>query len=371
MTSSARWNLCVSHRGQEVEEFARAYFPSSARRVLLVAGAGFDPRSADICKLVASSMDGDACAGLFLREERPNPAEALVQAAERMVAEMRGQIPASQVEEVGIFASDGAIVGGRAVVKILQGIDIAAYSDVVIDLSALSVGLSFPVVRYLLQESDSRSGAPNIHVMVSDIRWPDGAVSTIASDRATTVQGFRGGWGLESQRGAARLWLPQLNIGKRPILELIHQVTNPDDVCPILPFPASDPRLPDLLIEHFASEFESVWEVDQRNLVLADERNPLDLYRSILRIADARQRVFRDVGGSVVVLSPLGSKALALGSLMAAIDRDFPVVYVEATAYNADPSILQDHTTGARPELVHVWLAGDAYHGNETDHAPV
>jgi hypothetical protein len=127
-----------------------------------------------------------------------------------------------------------------------------------------------------------------------------------------------------------------------------------------LPFPSREARLADELIDHYRSEVESAWEVDARHLVYADERNPLDLYRTILKIADARHRVFEHVGGSLVLLSPLGSKALAIGSLMAAIERDFPVVHVEALGYTADFDKL-DGRNAAEAELVHVWLAGEAF----------
>ena len=60
------------------------------------------------------------------------------------------------------------------------------------------------------------------------------------------------------------------------MLERIHQRVEPHAVCPILPFPASRPRLADELIEHFGEEFENTWKVDSGDIVYADERGPLD-----------------------------------------------------------------------------------------------
>jgi hypothetical protein len=128
-----------------------------------------------------------------------------------------------------------------------------------------------------------------------------------------------------------------------------------------LPFPAADPRLPDLLIEHYGEEFENTWQVDARDVVYASERGPLDLYRTILRMDDSRKRVFAQIGGSQIILSPVGSKALAVGALMAALERDFTIMYVEALGYSADFARL-DAALAAQPaELVHVWLHGEAY----------
>jgi hypothetical protein len=54
------------------------------------------------------------------------------------------------------------------------------------------------------------------------------------------------------------------------------------------------------------------------------------------------------------VLSPVGSKVMALGALMAALERDLPVAHLESIGYDLDGSI---PTTSEAPNLVHVWLA--------------
>ncbi len=58
------------------------------------------------------------------------------------------------------------------------------------------------------------------------------------------------------------------------------------------------------------------------------------------------------------MLSPLGGKVMALGALMAALERDLPVAYLEPFGYElkaAVPAKLE------RPNLVHVWLEGEVY----------
>ena len=90
------------------------------------------------------------------------------------------------------------------------------------------------------------------------------------------------------------------------------------------------------------------------------EKSPLDLYRTVLRIDDARSRVFQQVGGHQIILTPAGSKAVALGMFMAAIERDFAVVSVEAIEYKPDPAIFAPQPD-CQGELVHIWLYGEAY----------
>jgi hypothetical protein len=84
------------------------------------------------------------------------------------------------------------------------------------------------------------------------------------------------------------------------------------------------------------------------------------LYRTILRIDDARKRVFAETGGSQIILSPVGSKALAIGALMAALERDFTVMYVEALSYSVDFSRVVEVREREPAQVVHVWLYGEA-----------
>lgn len=354
-----RWDPCVIHRAHVATQFIAQLFAEARRRIVLIAGAGFDPRSAAACELIATVASGRISA-LLIREERPNPDPRLLQRADANTAKMTRLIPTAKVAHINIFANDGAAIGGRAVIEEVRALSLADVTDVVVDLSALSIGVAYPVVRLLDQVIARLRHIVNLHLVVNDEPLLDGAIQPEATDRASTVHGFQGGFGLDSNSRAIKLWLPQLIRGKRPILERIYQYLTPDEVCPILPFPSRDARLGDMLLDHYRPEIESAWGVDARHLVYADERNPLDLYRSILTIADARHRVFEHVGGSLILLSPLGSKALAVGALMAAIERDFPVVHVEALGYTADVEKLDArNATGA--ELVHLWLAGEAW----------
>ena len=165
-----------------------------------------------------------------------------------------------------------------------------------------------------------------------------------------------GGSTLDGLAAAAKLWLPQLAAGRRSALGRLYDFVAPHDTCPILPFPASNPRLGDALAEEYIVELESTWAVDTRNIVYADESDPLDLYRTILRLDDRRKPVFAGAGGSLLVLSPLGSKVMALGALMAALERDLPVAHLEPIGYT-----LQASVPDGASSLVHIWLEGDVY----------
>lgn len=350
-----RWDPCVAHRGSDVDGFVAEYFALPGRRVVLIAGAGFDPRSTAVATRLAAA--GVPIRALLIQENRPNAAQELFDRASANTGAMLAAIADRELVPIDIFGGDGAVTGGRNVVTLLGRQNFEGVTDVVIDISALSVGTSFPIIRYFVERVERRRGPPNIHVFVAHDPKLDADIRSIPSDAPGHVHGFKGGSTLDASATAAKLWLPQLTAGRRSALGRLYDFVSPHDTCPILPFPASNPRLGDALAEEYIIELESTWAVDTRNIVYADESDPLDLYRTILRLDDRRKPVFAGAGGSLLVLSPLGSKVMALGALMAALERDLPVAHIEPIGYKFQAAI----PNVAAPNLVHIWLEGDVY----------
>lgn len=351
-----RWDPCISHNGADVSTFIRDYFQGADRNVLLIAGAGFDPRAKVIAEQISAT--GVRRRGIFMRENRPNPSGALVSRASGNIEGLAAAFPDHEIAQIQIFEIDLAVVGGRNAAKIVARQNFDGVTDVVIDASALSVGTSFPIIRLFVEQIAKGLAPANLHLFVAHDPVLDAAITPISGDTPGYVHGFVGGATLDRNGSAAKLWLPQLATGRRGALGKLHEFVIPHDTCPILPFPARDPRMGDRLAEEFLTELESAWSVDARDIVYADETDPLDLYRTILRLNDLRRPVFSEVGGSVTVLSPLGSKVMALGALMAALERDLPIAYLEALGYDMSPNIAE---VPGPPHFVHIWLEGDVY----------
>jgi hypothetical protein len=269
------------------------------------------------------------------------------------------------VVEVEVLShEDGAVVGGYRAVKVLRdegGALFEGVTDVVLDMSALSIGVSFPVARYLFESCVGAGPTVNFHVMVASHPLLDGAITSVPSDVVDPIRGFSGGIDLADSEQEPKIWLPHLAPGRNSALQLIRdKLQGPVDVCPVLPLSQRDPRAADRLIAEFESELYQEWEVEPRNLVYAIGDDPLDLYRTITAIYLRRTSVFSGVTRSHLVLSPSGNKVLAIGALMAALEHDLPVRYVEAVSYTVDwTRIAQADPTASR--LVHVWLHGAPY----------
>lgn len=363
MMSRSRWDNCVEHRGDEVLTFLANYFNIARRKVLFIAGAGFDPRATAIAThLAAHAKNVEA---LFIREERPEPSSELLALAVKNVHQLKGLFATCQVKNVNIFGPDNAVVGGRNIVEAVRGMSLNGVTDVIIDVSALSIGASYPLVRFF-HERAARHEPRNLHVVVLPDAGLDESIVPEAGDVAGYVHGFKGGISLDSNANAARAWIPQLARGRNVALRRIYEFVQPHDTLAVLPFPSENLRNADELAEAYLEELEGSWNVDFRNVIYAAEDEPLDLYRTIVRIDRIRRSVFEQNGGSKLILTPMGSKVLALGALLAAMECDLPVAYLESIGYSlsAAPSRRQEGPDSR--QFMHLWLDGEVY-----DTAPI
>src|SRR3546814_19563831 len=113
---------------------------------------------------------GDRLRGLFIREERGAPAENLVAKADDNEAALLEIVPGSKVLRVEVFGDDGAAVGGPRIVSLLSENPVDdEVTDLVLDLSALSIGIGFPAARLLLSDGESKPGR-SFHLMIASNR---------------------------------------------------------------------------------------------------------------------------------------------------------------------------------------------------------
>lgn len=324
-------------------------------------GAGFDPRCVTFASILTTHL-GDRLQAIFLRERRPQPSEELVSRAERNIEALGKTVGTVQVIDIEVLAEeDDAVIGGRRATEALIDVSLDPYTDIVLDLSALSVGISFPVARLLLERANQASPRKNFHLVVVSNAGVDDAINSIPSDFVDPVHGFSGRLDLEGSAQEPKIWMPALAVNKAGALQILREkLRGPVVVCPILPLSQRDPRASDKLVAEFESELYQSWEVDSDNVIYAIEDDPLDLYLIISAIYTRYTRVFANVTNSHVVLTPSGSKTLAIGALMAAVEHDLAVRYVEAVSYEVKWDRV-DGAQGTSGMPIHVWLSGDVY----------
>jgi hypothetical protein len=352
------WENCVAHFDAQVDVFAEEYFGRAEVQCLLVAAAGFDPRSIGIATLLAGHL-GDRLSGLFVREERGTPDAGLLNAADQNAEQLRKLVPGCEIASVEIFGNDNAPVAGARIASVIRDYNLTPETtDIVLDMTALSIGVAFPAARLLLDHCESRGIA--FHIMIASNPELDDAITSEPGDRPIAVRGFAGVDHSDAALEISRIWVPQLAKGRSAALtDIGRSIRDTYKICPVVPFPARDPRRADALIAEFGTQLIDEWQVDPRDLVYVSESNPLDCYRTLStltkRYADAVDRIFVPS----IILSPIGSRVMAAGALMAAIEHDLPVQYIETVRYDFDPA---KPAVAAAPDMrVHLLLSGPAY----------
>ena len=183
------WENCVAHFDAQVDVFAEEYFGRAEVHCLLVAAAGFDPRSIGIAKLLAGHL-GDRLSGLFVREERGTPDAGLVTAADQNADRLRELVPGCEIAAVDIFGNDNAPVAGVRIASVIRDFNILAETtDIVLDMTALSIGVAFPAARLLLDYCENRDIA--FHIMIASNPELDDAITSEPGDRPMAVPRLR------------------------------------------------------------------------------------------------------------------------------------------------------------------------------------
>lgn len=352
------WDNAIAHFDDKVGTFVAEYFGHDQRKCLLIAAAGFNPRSRRIATLLAETL-GPRLNAIFIREERGKPDAALVEAADANEIALR-ELVDCEVLKIDIFGDDDAPVAGTRIARALGTYEIPPdVTDVVLDMTALSIGIGFPAARLLLEQCETRDNCA-FHLMIASSPEIEDKIMSEPDSRPMAIRGFAGEDISASSLEVAKIWLPQLAKGKSTALSEIGKMSSAwYKICPVVPFPAGEPRRADALIDEYTDHLAHIWEVDTRDLIYASERNPLDSYRTLATFARRYRRAVADIFAPSIVVTPIGSKVVAAGVLMAALEHDLTVQYIETVRYDFDPAA---PTNDDEPEyLVHLLLSGPAY----------
>lgn len=368
MNQRAHWENCLTHFDDGVEHFIKEYFSSADRKCILIAGAGFDPRARLVASRLAAAM-GENLSGLFIREDRGDPAQNLRNLADQNEQELRRIVKNCSVKTIQIFSSeDNAAIGGHHMVSLLSTFDWPEdITDIVLDMSALSMGVGFPAAKMLIDKCEINP-ALNLHLMIASNPELDDRIVGEPSLQPQAVRGFAGPSPYQAMP-VARIWLPQLARGRIETLRKIRAThESVYKVCPVVPFPARNPRRADELLSEYQPALVDEWKVDARDYIYVSEKNPLDCYRTVSTLTKRYDKTVREVFFPQIILSPLGSRVIAAGAMMASVRHGLSVHYLETLRYELRsplPSQYED-----KDMIVHIWLHGPIYASYPSAKAP-
>lgn len=372
MTADLRWRNYVL--GNDTAAMWRTLLRDQRRDVLYVLGLGFDERMClGIEAVFAAGGEGRRDVCLLTFEEGPESAsrahgELRAANEKRIAAVVAADGRTCRRRSIRLVSDEGRPIGGRSITREFEGAtEFSAYTDVVVDVSALPRGLYFPLLAKLLSVFDQARTdgvVRNLHVIVAHSPVLDSATQDEGIDEATFLHGFSAAeFEREATREQPRVWIPVLGRGQRVQLDRILELVMPDEICPVLPSPAQNPReADDLMLEYRDLLFDKL-RVEPRNIIYASEANPFEVYRQIMRSVRRYRRALAPLSGCKAVVSAMSSKLSSIGALLAAhelrncaaADRvDVGVAHVEAQGYS-----LNRPADVPNPTLYSLWLTGE------------
>jgi hypothetical protein len=330
--------------------------------VLFVCGSGFDPRAvAALQRLRAATrrrIDGWM---IELPEDatdldvRPL-AEANRAQIEQLITEGGGELRHQPLPEFNDARSLGRLISRH----FQEAAVLDAYAELMLEISAMPRSVFFPLVRGVLQrahlpDDDDRRWDGDLHVAVCENPDVDAHVLEEGTTAMAPIGGFSGGRG---ERPATTIWVPVLGERASARVKALYDELEPDETCPVLPWPARNPRRGDqLILEYRRLLFEEI-RLEPRNVIHAAERNPFDLYRTLGALHERYSSSLRPLGTVSMVLSSHSSKLLSVGVLLTAYEHNLIVQHVSPGRYGLHDGAdaLRDHD-----EIYDLWLTGEPY----------
>jgi hypothetical protein len=354
---------------EDYDRFWNNRLADEGASVCLILGIGFDPRSLTTIKKLAkckTTSPINCIAIVLIPPSEFNPSFTKLKTLTQQNLEALHLLPNVNIlsqQEISLKDDQGYLTGGRKVAtEIYKLLDkISAHRDTIVDISGLPRTVFFPLISYLHEKSRSEE-IKNLHIAVTEDSTLDGKIESGEFGQADYLQYFHP---TTIPSEAKFVWLPVLSSSEANRFIKIYEHIDKDcaEICPILPFPARNLRkVDDILTQMYPILFNRML-ITNNNILLCDERNPFDIYRKILKLNDYYQETLRQLPrlqNLTTVVSPLASKMLSLGMLLAAIERKIAVSYAEAGSYRIDVDT-DELVVAESVSPVEIWLTGEPY----------
>jgi hypothetical protein len=367
-----RWDPYQLFDGADFNTYWANRLLDGSRKLLFIVGRGFDSRATLVPRRILGLGKVAVLHGWMLCYRNGQPDTPITRLKIDANAAAFASIFSTGLTEIEIKmrgSGNSHVTSRNTGVAVNRQQELAQYTDVIVDISAMprTVGLTAIARLIALLDELAETGGPsvNLHVVVAESVVSDKHhTSASLSDTVTSLVGFSGQLTAESTINLPRVWFPVLGEGQSARLERIRSELDPDEICPVIPFPSRNPRGGDRLIEEYRLLLFDDFRVEPTNVLYASEYNPFEAYRQIYGAINRYRDSLSDLGGCKVFVSPLSSKLLSVGALLAGYDHratsgspdkvNVGIPYVESVTYGEPGEILDMDI-----EVYSLWIRGE------------
>lgn len=371
------WHYYNRFSGPRFSEFWKERF-QEPRSLLIIVGIGFDPRMLGPLQTIVGSAGASnvRCVAIDFQDGFSSD-EAASTLRDRNVDGLKALFPGHALEIKPLSPDDDEgqrNVSRNAALLIKDLMPFTGATDVVVDISSMPRIIYLTVLNAVLTELvDPSSEAPlasnvNLHVVYAESAEIDKKIAKreLEPDLAL-IQNLSIRMDEDATEHWPRIWFPVLGEDSFDALDRIGQLVVPKDVCPVLPMQTSNARRADDITRELGEQLFDALRVDPRDIIYATEDNPFQLYRALLGAMERYGESLNVLGGVRFVMSPLSSKGLSIGALLACFEKRLRpdgqgtptragFAYIETRRYEAVALTEADVGTP-----VSLWLTGDCY----------
>ena len=361
-------------KGNGFECFWKEYLNKGDKKIKYILGLGFDPRTLHCFKLIDKYVETNTIDYKIIEYDDPfssiNKLENLLQKNKKLLKEIviNRNFTSTTIHMLPNNENDLSVDASKSISQS----DLDQYTDIILDVSAMPIGVYFPIVRNILDWIKKRKiTSPtghiiNFHLVVSENSNFDKRIKEIrTNDKVTYMYKFASKLHLESAKTLRKVWIPLLGENQKTQLAKIYAEIEPKEICPIFPMPSYDPyRSKNLLIDYRELLFDT-FVIEPRNYIYTNENNPFETCKKIYDTAHSYYDSFKPLKGCQIIISPLSSKLLCIGALLATYElytegSNAGIIHVETQTYDVDEEI--DTEKILKTSIPYsMWLAGDCY----------
>lgn len=366
-----RWEPYVLWQDGDFRPRWKAHFAARSRDILIIAGLGFDPRAVSVSQeLIDAGGQGKRDLWLLCYDNGQETTDVQRQTVADNDTGFKNLFSAPRsITRLPIAmrtdrARSATCQNTKAAIS--KPAELLGYDDVIVDIGALPRMISLMTVAQLLTLFDDRQvkgeAAPNLHVVTAENAAEDfGTAQNSLDADVILLTGFSGRLDSEALQNP-KIWLPVLGEAQDIRLQRIFDKVQPDQICPVVPFPTREPRRGDRIIESHQRILFDEFGVEPRNILYASEYNAFEAYREMFMAIDRYRDALVELGDCRVFVSPLSSKLLSVSALLACYDHkrqksgkfDVGIPYVEVASYGPSHANLS-----AERMLTSMWLTGE------------
>jgi hypothetical protein len=371
------WDAYNLFHGGEFATFWGKHLDGGNRRLLYILGAGFDPRVLGPVRTITEAAPAvePRCMAIDMSDGYGTDETArslggrkragLVKLFGEDRLELRRLVPTD---------ADGICDVSRNTAILFQDIAdwVGSYTDIAVDISALPRLVYLITLNMLLKHLVNLDSTPplgsnvNLHVVYAEAPAIDAAIVKYEIDtELAPIQNLGIRLDEEASLSWPVVWFPVLAEDVLEQLTRIGDRTNPNEIWPVLPAQSLNARRADNIVRALGELLFDRYDVDNRDVIRATEWNPFQLYRSLSAAMARYEESLKLFGGARFVLSPLSSKGLSIGCLLAVFEKRatgnpstvrIGLAHVESRRYDAARL-----PNAPSYELISAWLTGECY----------